>query len=639
MATVKQKISMEMELQGADKAGADLKGLEGASKGASTGLGGIPPQALLVVGAVTAVAATVVASTKALIDNTKEMAEWGAGIYNNASAAQTTVEEYQALNYVLRQTTGQMDGAGTSLRAITTFLVAAETGTGRQAEALDKLNLNYDTLFAMSPAERYNVLTDAIGGLTDITEKQTVASVVFGSRYSTQVVAALDQAGGSLRGMMDTFRESNLIMDTESVDALKAYDDAITDFQMGMDILKGDLAVEFIPVMEKVLLAFQDVLPVLRDGISEYMPEVTAVFMDLVEKIPEILDRIEDFIWFLEELESVASLVPDPIIEINKSISDMASPLNQALWLWDHSIGKIKEADDAADELALANRRLGETQRELQITMVDMEKAITEGDIPALLRMRTELDNMEFGEHADEIDDINTALEGMTLATIMNSVATMDNALALATRANMVAPSLHLFDATIESLIAQKAEMEAMGLEIMVKSNIVTVTSGGTGGTSDEETEEEARQRRMAEKLREIEKEAKILRRVEEQQSEQEAVARLERIAEKELELITANKEYIMEKDQEREDALAEAAAVRQEAFLEFNELMASTIMESWDSGFDDIGESFEKLLEQMLKDLVKSGLLTLLSNLVAPGSGFVGSGTMNIFGNMLGGK
>ncbi len=263
MSTIKQKVLMALEVNGATES---KNKLEGVSEGA------------LVAGAsVVAVTASVVLFTKALIDNTIASANNGAMIYDGASASNVSIEAYQSLNYVLRQTTGQINGASASLRSITTFLNSASTGGVRQTQALADLGLSYDAIFNMKPEERYLAITDAIGGLTDETEQNTISATIFGARYSTQVVGALDQAGGSLRGMMDTFQDSNKIIDTDSVNSLKEYDSAIADFELTMDMLKAGIAVDVIPVLERLLGAFDNTVTFVKDNGAWLEPTVTAL--------------------------------------------------------------------------------------------------------------------------------------------------------------------------------------------------------------------------------------------------------------------------------------------------------------------------------------------------------------------------
>jgi len=293
MSTANAIVDYEYKVSGAQQAGDEMEGIGNKGQLAAAGL-------------IAATAAAVLA-TKALVDMSIEAAAANAQLYNNASAANATIEEYQGLNYVLRQTTGQLDGAGNSLRAINTFMLSAGEGAQRQAGVLEDLGLKYEELERMDPTERYLVLTDAIGGVTDATKQNLAATAIFGNRYSTQVIAALDQANGSMRGMMDTFSDSAMQISTENVTALKGFDDTITDVTMSVDAMKAQVAAALTPSMEEFAGVIEDMLPMLAEELADALPMVTDMIGDLAEGLatygPMMIDLIGDLITIINALD------------------------------------------------------------------------------------------------------------------------------------------------------------------------------------------------------------------------------------------------------------------------------------------------------------------------------------------------
>ena len=296
MSNARAIVDYEYKVSGAQQAGDEMEGLGNKGQLAAAGL-------------IAATAAAILA-TKALVDMSIEAAAANAQLYNSASAANTTIEDYQALNYVLRQTTGQLDGAGNSLRAINTFMLSAGEGAQRQIGVLEDLGLKYEDLERMDPAERYLVLTDAIGGVTDATKQNLAATAIFGNRYSTQVIAALDQADGSMRNMMDTFSDSAMQISTEDVAALKGFDDMVTDVTMSVDAMKAQVASALTPSMEEFAEVIKDMLPLLAEELADALPMVTGMIEDLAEGLntygPMMIELIGDIITVINALDEAS---------------------------------------------------------------------------------------------------------------------------------------------------------------------------------------------------------------------------------------------------------------------------------------------------------------------------------------------
>ncbi len=295
MSSVQTKIDYEYKVSGATQASSEMEKVGEGAQVSALGLA--------------AATAAAVMATKAFVDMTVELAGTGAALFNAASAANVTVEDMQALNYVLLQTTGQTDAAGNSLRTINNFLLSAGEGAKRQTDALAAMNLEYSDLIAMNPSERFKTMTDAIGGMTDATEQNLAATAVFGTRYATQIVAALNQTDGSMRNMMDTFNDSSMALGGEHVTALKSYDDALTDIELQMTALKGTIAAEVAPEMEELMGIVQELIPLFAEELKEAIPAVKQVITDLGENIrtygPVILEFTGMLIEAITKMEEV----------------------------------------------------------------------------------------------------------------------------------------------------------------------------------------------------------------------------------------------------------------------------------------------------------------------------------------------
>ena len=196
--------------------------------------------------------AAIAAATAALYATAGAMAKAGAEIYDTAQQLNISAESAQALGYVADQTGSSLGGLTGSIRALNTAFTAAESANSTQARALRSLGLDYAELRRMAPEQAFLAITDAIGGVSDEMEQNLVASQIFGNRYATQVVGALNQTDGSLRTLMDSFNESGRAMSGEQITALKKYDDAMTDVEYSIKALTADAIVPLLPKMQEI---------------------------------------------------------------------------------------------------------------------------------------------------------------------------------------------------------------------------------------------------------------------------------------------------------------------------------------------------------------------------------------------------
>lgn len=196
--------------------------------------------------------AAIAASITALYTTAAKMASVGAEIYDTATRLNLSVETVQSLGYVAQQTGSDLQGLSGSIRALNTFMLQADTATSDQAKALDELGLQLSDLEAMSPEQMFLAITDALGGVQSEMRQNVLAASIFGNRYRTQVVGALNQTDGSLRTLMEDFAESGRAMSTDQIAALKKYDDAMTDVEYSIKALTADAIVPLLPKMQEL---------------------------------------------------------------------------------------------------------------------------------------------------------------------------------------------------------------------------------------------------------------------------------------------------------------------------------------------------------------------------------------------------
>ncbi len=275
---VKNIVDFEYKVSGSEKAATAMRNIG---------------QGAAYAGAAMAAAITAMYATAAAI------ARSASEIYDTSARLNLSVETVQALGYVAQQTGSDLQGLSGSIRALNSFLLQADTATSDQAKALDELGLRYDDISAMNPEQMFLTITDALGGVSDEMRQNVLAASIFGNRYGTQVVGALNQTDGSLRTLMEDFAESGRAMSTEQIQALKRYDDAMTDVEYSIKALTADAIVPMLPMMQEMA---DKVIALATENMPTFITSANALATALLTVAEAALKVGENFINIGEQI-------------------------------------------------------------------------------------------------------------------------------------------------------------------------------------------------------------------------------------------------------------------------------------------------------------------------------------------------
>ena len=116
------------------------------------------------------------------------------------------------------------DLSGTSLKSMETgvrkmqrTISEAGEGVALATDALDKLGVTTDDLAGKSPEEQFELLTNALAGLTDQNEKVAVAMDVFG-KSGVDLLPMLASGKEGLDAMKQKAHDLGLVMDQEAAE-------------------------------------------------------------------------------------------------------------------------------------------------------------------------------------------------------------------------------------------------------------------------------------------------------------------------------------------------------------------------------------------------------------------------------------
>lgn len=319
---------------GADNAGDNSKGLGDALdelgskfgislpdniKGTLDGMVKIDGQSMALIGTFAAVAAAIVVVEKALIDLTVQQAEWAKEIESGSSQLGMSTESYQQLDYVMQSVGYSMDQAKGDLSALAEKAQDAAGGSGEAAEMFDRLGVSVTNTDGTmkSQAQLFAEVYNALAQMSDVTERNAIASKLLGTTGEEAVIPMLEKYGMAL----GQAASAAPIVSDENIQRLSSLSDALGEFENRINTAKSNVAAEFAPSLEQVLQVVGD----LATKFAEFAADT-----GLVEMFGKLLEVVANLLQVLEPLLDILSQLKPAFDAINGVLSMIADAINIA---------------------------------------------------------------------------------------------------------------------------------------------------------------------------------------------------------------------------------------------------------------------------------------------------------------------
>jgi len=258
-----------------------------------------------------AISAAALAATAAIIKITGETIRYANEVRKAAIATGIGVEQFQALRYAAIQEHSDINALSKGLMNLTTRIKYAGDGLETYLRYFEALGIEYKN--------QDGTLRKTIDVFMDISDKahegalstDELASItmLFGARLGADLIPLLKKGSGWFKTIGQEARDFGLIMSTEDVEAVKAFDDKMTLLKETTNALKRTFAIELIPVLDNLVKNILDpesidefrgaIIRMAKDAIAafKFMTKAASEFFKLGRGwgIVAILDQIERF--------------------------------------------------------------------------------------------------------------------------------------------------------------------------------------------------------------------------------------------------------------------------------------------------------------------------------------------------------
>lgn len=288
------------ELTGITTPASETAGEESGKKFGESLAKGLKTTATVVAGAMTAITAGAVATGKAFIDATNDVATYGDQVDKESQKMHISAEAYQEWDFILQHCGSSVDGLKTAMKTLT---AQAESGS----EAFDALGISQEQIASMSQEELFGAVITGLQGIEDETERTTLAQSLLG-RSSVEMTALFNMSAEETADLKNQVHELGGVMSDEAVKASAGYADSLQNLETSFSGLKKNLMSEFLPSISKTMDGLSKVFSGDESGIGMIQEGITNLISNVTALAPQFFTLAQTLIFSI--LQGFAPMLP-----------------------------------------------------------------------------------------------------------------------------------------------------------------------------------------------------------------------------------------------------------------------------------------------------------------------------------------
>lgn len=226
-------------------------------------------KAALVIGGFAAVGTAAVALTKKMWELGLSTIKAADEIAKTSKQLGINAEAYQEFAWAVGLGGASEQDLASGLQQLNKQMEAATAGNSKAQKAFKSLGISMDEVKSMNTEEMFVRISDALSQVDDVTAKTKTTMDLFGGS-GVKLAEAIKGGSAALDEMRKEARESGYVL---SNDELERAEEAADNYERAMMQAKGALravGVEVMPIINKGLLKFVDLVRENKDGIRSF---------------------------------------------------------------------------------------------------------------------------------------------------------------------------------------------------------------------------------------------------------------------------------------------------------------------------------------------------------------------------------
>jgi hypothetical protein len=199
--------------------------------------------------------------------------EYGDQLATVSTQLGITAEKYQELLYISQQTDVETEKLTQAFAKVRLALGDHLQGNITNAtKVLDELGLSINNLdgTAKSSEQMFDEVLIAIANVEDSTLQANYANKIYGEEMATKLLPMLKLGANGLRVLNEEFEAMPKLTD-EEVAKLAELDGVLDSLKLQFSIITNQIAIEFLPVVEKIATFMNDKVKPALEGLREWL--------------------------------------------------------------------------------------------------------------------------------------------------------------------------------------------------------------------------------------------------------------------------------------------------------------------------------------------------------------------------------
>ena len=292
--------TIQTELTGITTPASEKAGEESGKTFGESLAKGLKATATVVAGAMTAITAGAIATGKAFIDATQDVAEYGDTVSKESAKMHISAESYQELDFILGHYGSSIDVVKTAMKTLTAQAEA-------NSDAFEKLGISEEQVANLSQEDLFYEVVRGLQNVEDESTRTILAQNLLG-RSSVEMTNLFNASNEEMESLRVQCHELNGVMSDESLKASEAYADSLQNLQTSFSGLKRNLMSQFLPSITKTMDGLAKVFSGDNSGIGDIQDGIKGVIADLTALAPEFFSLAQTLIFSL--LEGFAPMLP-----------------------------------------------------------------------------------------------------------------------------------------------------------------------------------------------------------------------------------------------------------------------------------------------------------------------------------------
>ena len=261
---------------------------------------GLKTTGAVIAGAMTAVTASAVATGKAFVDATAEVASYGDTVAKESAKMHISSESYQELDFILQHYGSSIDVVKNGMKTLT---AQAESGS----DAFEKLGISQEEVANLSQEDLFYRVVEGLQGVTDESERTVLAQTLLG-RSSVEMTNLFNASSEDVENLREQCHELGGVLSDDVLKDAEAFQDELQNMNTALDGMKRNMMSNFLPGITEVMRGLSKVFSGDSGGIGEIKSGLQNVINNISALLPEFLSLAQDIILAL--ISGFAPMIP-----------------------------------------------------------------------------------------------------------------------------------------------------------------------------------------------------------------------------------------------------------------------------------------------------------------------------------------